>query len=349
MGSRKQHYIFAYRYLPGTLLRTRAAQRWMDIFAGPDAVAFLRKLWDDEGQKLPAEERLPSGGVDVETRRTPGGLRLVLLRFPPPEAEPEAYCAIVAQDLSTAEILRYWTFERSVRGVFVGEILPSAGRRNLGLVIEGTVGAVPDSAPFFEKAIALAGELVDPPALRVRVQRELDAARALEPSAAGPHLDSVIGPLAELHAWRDLADVLHLQSASQTGHARAITLAQAFWLTMHPSASTDMALRVAADLVSDMPQDHPLFGLLAAACVHKSHVHGAQEKDDSSKARSFELMLRAAGPGIAGDRARFMEWTNARGLTNPSQFMGALYDSLIEFVPEKDWRFAYHAVTGFLV
>jgi hypothetical protein len=104
---RPHHYQFAHKVLAGLALDL--GPRMLDGDPANGWSAGMVSLWNDFGGRLPAEERLPSDGLDAEMI-TLGPHRLLVVVMPTPIARAEAYYTAVVQQAG-ADHCRYFTLE----------------------------------------------------------------------------------------------------------------------------------------------------------------------------------------------------------------------------------------------
>jgi len=107
-AARRHHYLFAHRALPGTALRHGA-----DLVAAVrDGRLALDGFWDQVGQTLPEDERLPSAGLAVSDHHIDDS-DVLLVTFPAPVGPPEAHFAAIALSTHDGRV-RYITLERGL-------------------------------------------------------------------------------------------------------------------------------------------------------------------------------------------------------------------------------------------
>jgi hypothetical protein len=107
-AARRHHYLFAHRALPGTVLRHGA-----DLVAAVrDGRLALDGFWDQVGQTLPEDERLPSAGLAVSDHHIDDS-DVLLVTFPVPVGPPEAHFAAIALSTHDGRV-RYITLERGL-------------------------------------------------------------------------------------------------------------------------------------------------------------------------------------------------------------------------------------------
>lgn len=106
---RNHHYQFAHRVLPELAQRIGPQMVTEEPPAGYTDV--LKFLWDNVGENLALEDRLPSDSV-TGRRIEADGFRLLLVQLPEPAAPTEAhFVAVVLPE--DADQVRYFTLERA--------------------------------------------------------------------------------------------------------------------------------------------------------------------------------------------------------------------------------------------
>jgi len=120
MKPRPHHYGFAYDVLPRTLLTAQVGRTWMSLLSGPAAPLLLRRVWDDLGETLAPEDRLPSDGFAAVVQAMTNDLALVVVTLPPATIELEAHFVAIVAEQEGWSPLRYLTLESGV-DVLTGE------------------------------------------------------------------------------------------------------------------------------------------------------------------------------------------------------------------------------------
>ncbi|MCX5207834.1 hypothetical protein OG689_00610 [Kitasatospora sp. NBC_00240] len=159
---RPHHYRFAHQVLAG--LARDLGPRMLEGVPAQGFGAGLVTLWDDFGGRLPAEERLPSDGLDAHLI-TLGPHRLLVVVLPRPAGPAEAYYTAVVQP-DGADHCRYFTLELAVNP-FTGEPYTVLGEWADGSHANLGSGPAPELAAFLTAVVAL----LDEPAPAVAVTR----------------------------------------------------------------------------------------------------------------------------------------------------------------------------------
>ncbi|UGT54377.1 hypothetical protein [Nocardia asteroides] len=106
---RTHHYQFAHQVLP--TLAQRLGARMVTDEPPLGYTEQLKGLWDSIGERLPAEDRLPSAGITGH-RVDAEGLRLLLVELPTPAAPAEAHFVAVVLPENSDDV-RVFTLERA--------------------------------------------------------------------------------------------------------------------------------------------------------------------------------------------------------------------------------------------
>lgn len=108
-SDRQHHYVFAHRVMPRLFYRD--AEKLSNALAERKA-ELLRAMWVDLGEQFFATAQVAPDGIDVVVPAAPGGIKMVVLVFPKPEASAEAwFAALVTMPDGT---LRYLTLEKAI-------------------------------------------------------------------------------------------------------------------------------------------------------------------------------------------------------------------------------------------
>lgn len=105
---RNLHYRYAHKYLPYLLFSDSA---WLREKLDLDGTFFLKKLWDQYGQRFPRDERISSIGLDLSVHKIEPDMTIYLVTYPTPGRMTECYfTALVFQGDNVA----YWTLEYGI-------------------------------------------------------------------------------------------------------------------------------------------------------------------------------------------------------------------------------------------
>lgn len=121
---RPHHYRFAHRELPRQILEygPRLASPTPD---GGSLLPTVVSIWEDYGQTLPPEHRLPSHGLDCRHLQVDGH-NMLLVVLPPPQGAAEAHFVAAVHPKGTKTV-RYFTLEHGIHpldgsiGTILGE------------------------------------------------------------------------------------------------------------------------------------------------------------------------------------------------------------------------------------
>src|SRR5262245_59370567 len=108
---RRHHFMVCKIVIPR--LAFSNPQRFVDTFAAPDGVTYMRNLWDGIGEReFPLEDRIPSGALTIHVRHLEQDRLAIVIEPPAPTEVPDCYFVGVAGARSDgAWALRLFTLE----------------------------------------------------------------------------------------------------------------------------------------------------------------------------------------------------------------------------------------------
>jgi len=156
--ARTHHYIFAHKLFPSHIWNGDSV---LGILANPENQEFTVNIWNELGQKLEQQDRLPPAGLRHSSHWIGGEHLAILVELPAAKVSPEAqFIAIL-----TSPKIRYLTLEKTIPAedgsdqFVIAEWMLDGGHGNFGLCVEPT-------ATGFLKAIChlmSLPETVEPP------------------------------------------------------------------------------------------------------------------------------------------------------------------------------------------
>jgi hypothetical protein len=157
-------YVFAHLALPQMVHGDPEKAR--DLFTGPEAASFLSFLWGRVGERLPPEARATPRGLACETHAAAGGVVIVLVTMPAPEASPEAFFSAMVFTPGPRKLLifrhpptvRYLTLELGMDLVNGGDRTVLCGWDKEGTHYNMGDGPPPEAGAFLAKVREMAGE-----------------------------------------------------------------------------------------------------------------------------------------------------------------------------------------------
>ncbi|SDT83201.1 hypothetical protein SAMN05216371_8015 [Streptomyces sp. TLI_053] len=160
---RPHHYRFAHKVLAD--LARDLGPKMLDSEPEQGFGPALLSLWNGFGERLPAADRLPGGGLRADLI-TLGRHRLLVVVLPRPAAPAEAYYTAVVQP-GGADHCRYLTLELALNP-FTGKPYTVLGEWADGSHLNLGPGPAPDLSGFLTAVVDLLAEPAPGPAVAAR-------------------------------------------------------------------------------------------------------------------------------------------------------------------------------------